>query len=358
MNNDERWKITYEDASKYACMEVYMKENLIRKAPPESGLLFLGWETTLACNLKCKTCYSSSSIPKQNELSKQQVLSTFSDARKIGARLISLTGGEPFLRQDLPEILLETIQMGYEGIFLPTNGVIARDKLPLLAPIKDYVSIGVSLDGPNAEVNDSIRIPSSYKEAIESIKKAVEIGFTTIILMTVTQSNYHYVDEMLTLAQKLGVDQLALRRAVPSGRGLDNFKTVCPLPQQAYESWEQTVGSSMDVKFYDPVANTMPGVPELKFGGCTAGVCGMVLCSDGDLIPCPELRVVIGNIYKDNISDIWYNSPILKKIRNRDLLDGKCGKCNNRWSCGGCRGVGMNIHGDYLAEDSMCWNIK
>jgi radical SAM protein with 4Fe4S-binding SPASM domain len=352
----DQWKINYLDASKYACMEVYMKENLLKKTPPASGLLFIGWEVTRKCQLRCKMCYSDSDFPQKNELTKEEVLGCFDQARDLGANLISLTGGEPFLRKDLAEILIKTINMGYDGVFIPSNGIITSESLHKFEEIRDSITLGISLDGSSAKLNNSIRIPGSYKEAIQSIKTAKRLGIPTIILMTITKTNFHDVPNMLNLAAELDVDQLALRRAIPSGRGLKNYTMICPTPEQSYEAWRSTLDAQVDIKFYDPIANVCNRVENIQFGGCTAGTSGFVILSDGDVVPCPELRIIIGNIRNESIADIWYNSDILKKLRNRDNLVGQCGECIKKWICGGCRGSAYNLNNNYLSHDTLCWN--
>ncbi len=352
---NERWKINYLDASKYACMEVYMKDELLTKKTPESGFLFVGWEVTRKCQLKCLMCYSDSGEAEINELSQEKILDCFGQALELGANMISLTGGEPFLRKDLPQILIKAVDIGFEGIFIPTNGLITSKILPKLEKIRENITLGISLDGSTPELNNAIRMPGSYYEAIDSIKAAKELMIPTIILMTITKTNYHDVPKMLQLAKDLGVEQLALRRAIPSGRGLENYEQICPTPQQSYDAWKSTKNSSIDVKFYDPIANVCNEVEDIEFGGCTAGTSGFVILSNGDVVPCPELRVVVGNISTKSLADIWH-SEALNNLRNRNNLVGQCGLCHSKWICGGCRGSALNLNGDYLSQDNLCWN--
>jgi radical SAM protein with 4Fe4S-binding SPASM domain len=69
------------------------------------------------------------------------------------------------------------------------------------------------------------------------------------------------------------------------------------------------------------------------------------------------LPISIGNIFEDKLEEIWNNSTLLNKLRNRDLLDGKCGTCGLRYFCGGCRAVAYAVSKNYLSEDPQCWYL-
>lgn len=92
-------------------------------------------------------------------------------------------------------------------------------------------------------------------------------------------------------------------------------------------------------------------------GGCAAGRNKgyITILSNGDVIPCMLLQARLGNVKNQDIRDIWANSPILQRLRRRELLQGKCGACEYRVQCGGCRGRAYEEKGDILAEDPGCW---
>jgi len=88
---------------------------------------------------------------------------------------------------------------------------------------------------------------------------------------------------------------------------------------------------------------------------CAAGTRYITILPNGDIIPCMILQVVLGNIRNDSLKDVWYNSPILETLRNRDLLKGKCGRCKYKISCAGARCKAFEMTGDMMAEDPTCW---
>ncbi|RLE73061.1 MAG: radical SAM/SPASM domain-containing protein, partial [Thermoprotei archaeon] len=89
-------------------------------------------------------------------------------------------------------------------------------------------------------------------------------------------------------------------------------------------------------------------------GGCGAGRAYIALEPNGDIQPCVFMPIKIGNILKDNFRDLWIHNEILNKLRNRDILIGKCGSCPYRYICGGCRARAYAYFGDYLAPDPGC----
>ncbi|WP_457742111.1 SPASM domain-containing protein [Thermococcus sp.] len=72
-------------------------------------------------------------------------------------------------------------------------------------------------------------------------------------------------------------------------------------------------------------------------------------------MPCPHLRIPVGNVYEQNLSDIWINSDLLIKLRDRNNLKGSCKSCEYRNICGGCRAAAYWITGDVFGEDPICF---
>jgi radical SAM protein with 4Fe4S-binding SPASM domain len=89
---------------------------------------------------------------------------------------------------------------------------------------------------------------------------------------------------------------------------------------------------------------------------CEAGYLRLWINSNGNMFPCAYMQdYPIGNIYKDSISDVWMNSPMLRKLRDPTLLKGACSTCNYLNGCrGGCRGLALFVEGDYLCADPYC----
>ncbi|MCX8191745.1 MAG: SPASM domain-containing protein, partial [Nitrososphaerales archaeon] len=92
--------------------------------------------------------------------------------------------------------------------------------------------------------------------------------------------------------------------------------------------------------------------------GCAAGMPNgyITILPNGDIIPCMLLQIKIGNVKEESIIKIWNESPILAKLRSREL-DGECGKCFYKDVCAGCRGRAYEVTGNMMATDPGCWLI-
>lgn len=95
---------------------------------------------------------------------------------------------------------------------------------------------------------------------------------------------------------------------------------------------------------------------EKLFHGCTAGRGFVYIKSNGDVWPCPFIEISAGNVKDRPFDIIWKDSEIFLKLRDREnTLKGRCGHCEFRKICGGCRGRALAYNNDYLAEDPSCF---
>ncbi len=177
------------------------------------------------------------------------------------------------------------------------------------------------------------------------------------------------------MAENLGVKGVHLFFLVPTGRG----KKVQDISPQMYEDILRKVLShpreSLEVKptcapQFMRIAKEMDIDMSRWSRGCIAGISYCRILPDGSVTPCPYLPVKVGNIRQTPFKDIWANSEDLKTLRNFNNLKGKCGFCDHRSICGGCRAraYGLTsycpgasasdrehvIIGDFLAEDPCC----
>jgi radical SAM protein with 4Fe4S-binding SPASM domain len=90
------------------------------------------------------------------------------------------------------------------------------------------------------------------------------------------------------------------------------------------------------------------------FGGCSAGLSYAGLSAEGDLLPCVPASTKLGNLLEEKLEDIWTNNEILNHIRDRQSLNGACGRCTFKGICGGCRYTGYEAMGDWLGMDTSC----
>jgi radical SAM protein with 4Fe4S-binding SPASM domain len=89
-------------------------------------------------------------------------------------------------------------------------------------------------------------------------------------------------------------------------------------------------------------------------GGCSAGRFLLAISSEGTIMPCPFLRMNLGNALNEDLSLLWKENSALSQMRNRNNWEGKCGTCKYKIVCGGCRARAYINSKNILAEDPSC----
>jgi radical SAM protein with 4Fe4S-binding SPASM domain len=337
---------------------------------------FVQWHLTERCNLRCKHCYQTGT--KTEELSLTEIhlvldevvdmLEAWSETYQLKfSPSLNITGGEPFLRKDLFEILEEMSAAGF-AIFLLTNGtLIDAEKAEQLARL-GINGVQVSIEGPE-KIHDSIRGTGSFAASCKGILHLVKAGLRVTLNATLSKINAEKFQDMVDIATGLGVQKLGFSRLVPSGRGLDLVNRMIGR-QRIKEIYESIFGLDTDdlkIVTGDPVASQMRNEIEevddcgsIATSGCAAGVSGLTILPDGTVIPCRRLPIPLGSVREDSLREVWANSEILEQLRDRRQYKGKCGSCE-RWAvCRGCRAIAYAYsltigEPDILADDPQCF---
>jgi len=176
------------------------------------------------CNLKCKHCYINKKQHGANTLPLETIeawLKVFASKNK-NANVIFL-GGEPTLHPDLSLAIKKAKAIGYSSITVDTNGYLFHDILSKVDPdMVDYFSF--SLDGVTRKTNDMIRGKGCYDNCIAGIKKTILRGFTTSLIYTVSQMNFHEIDRIAPLLKDLGVDRFFMQVIGIRGKSADKIE--------------------------------------------------------------------------------------------------------------------------------------
>ena len=173
------------------------------------------------CNLRCRHCYINPAQHGDQSLDLATIcrwLDAFAP-KAPRANLIFL-GGEPTLHPDLAGAVAHARRMGFASITIDTNGYLFHDILHRVTPDQVDV-ISFSLDGPNPEINDALRGPGSFDRCLEGIAQAVDKGFSTSLIYTVSRSNIHALDQMPALLSRLGVERFFIQVIGIRGRSAE-----------------------------------------------------------------------------------------------------------------------------------------
>lgn len=183
-----------------------------------TGVNEIHWEVTRGCNLRCRTCLISAGDSFADELTTDEALRALSVFKRAGVQFIYFTGGEPFFRSDFRNIIEAAVEdFSVEVI---SNGTrVTEDDLQLLH--KYSIPLAISLDGATAGTNDRIRGKDSFREALNTIKRAIAMDIPVTLYFTLTKENTTQVAQMLELAERLDV-RVHINELAMGGRALNN----------------------------------------------------------------------------------------------------------------------------------------
>jgi radical SAM protein with 4Fe4S-binding SPASM domain len=189
--------------------------------------------------------------------------------------------------------------------------------------------------------------------------------------MTIFRGNWRLIDRMVKFVEELGAAAIHFIFVVKEGRakeadGLElkpfEFekallelyhltKDGLPImvkPRCAPQYWRVAFQRNEDASFLQQVSKG------IVTRGCSAGTGVANINPDGTVTPCAFWHMSVGNIRESKFSEVWYKSPVFLQLRNIEFLKGKCGLCEYKEVCGGCRERAYTNSGDFLAEDPSC----
>src|SRR5512143_73837 len=328
---------------------------------------FIQWHLTEKCNLWCKHCYQGErSIDEMSLREAKKVIAEVSAMLKDWSEAydvafspsFNITGGEPFLRRDLFDILGEIKKNNFE-IFLLTNGTLAdRTRTQMLADL-GVKGVQVSIEGAE-DVHNSIRGEGSFAASAEGIERLVDAGIPVTLNVTLSNLNAGQMKKVVAFGSHIGAQRIGFSRLVPYGRGMSLLSQTLK-PEQVkdlYESLWSLEIRSLELVTGDPLASQMKQKSNGDAGstavsGCAAGVSGLTILPNGNITPCRRLPLSLGNVRRHSLRRIWATSPILEALRDRSRYKGKCGTCR-RWAhCRGCRAIAYAFSRSRGAEEFL-----
>ncbi len=346
--------------------------------PPDHGnahtLRLVAWETTRNCNLSCVHCRAAATHgPYSGELDTADAHKLLDQIAAVGKPIIILTGGEPLLRDDIFDIAAYGDSLGLRMVMAPNGTLITADVARRMAE-SGIRRISASIDGATKIFHDKFRgVEGAFDAAIQGIEHVKAAGIEFQINTTVTQTNLDQIPDILRLAEDLGAVAHHIFLLVPTGRG----KYIVDQAIDA-EAYERTLNWFYDQRDKTPLQLKATCAPHyyrilrqrarqegktISFEthgldavtrGCLAGTGFCFISHTGVVQPCGYTDVVCGDITQTTFGDVWNHSPVFKKLRDFKQLEGKCGVCEYRAVCGGCRARAFEATGNYMAEEPLC----
>jgi MoaA/NifB/PqqE/SkfB family radical SAM enzyme len=309
------------------------------------GPLAVHLEVAGACNLTCTHCFAGELPRHHHPLSVAEMDGLFADLARLGSFRLGLTGGEPFLRKDLFDILDAATGRGLHPC-LTTNALLLTEHAARELGRRELVWLNVSLEGPTAEVNDAVRGPGTFDAVLEKLRLLRRHARFTLAF-TVMQTNAHLARQCAELAYRVGADTAVFRPLYPVGVAAHHPELM---PTFAAYSAALADLAGMELPATD-LHGLDPFSPETRSGsaaqvhtshGCGAGnhVCSVSV--QGDVNPCSFLGPAFnaGNIRQTPFETIWRASQAFRRMR------GETGEFR-----GGCRARAQAFAGSVDAAD-------
>lgn len=326
------------------------------------GLLHMVWLATNACSLRCAHCSSGSGKAADGELDTAEALDLVEQFAEVGVVDMAISGGEPLLRRDLPEIVAHAVELGIR-VGVGTSGL--KLSSSRLAALRDagLARLQVSLDGIGTAHDALRRHDGLYDKAVAGIVLAREMGLRVHVCCTINRYNADQLGRLADVVADLGVARFNFSRFVPTGRGAEGtaaldlsseqwrvVATECLEIRDRYAGRMEVVTHLAQQIAIDPLVAVMPA-----FVGCQAGRAQGCVAADGTVWPCVLLPLAMGNVRDRRLDEIWRTAAVARDLRDRTRLDGECAGCGLRERCGGCRAVAYARTGNHLATDPRCW---
>ena len=376
------------------------------------------WEVTKGCNLRCIHCRATATqLSAPTDLSTQAGLGIIDQIAAFANPILVLSGGEPLFRNDIFHLAKHATDRGLR-VALATNGTMVTKDVARDITEAGVRRVSISLDGADARTHDAFRgIPGAFDASVQGLRNLRTLGMSVQINMTIAKHNAHQLPQVLDLAKELGADALHTFLLVPVGCGVDiaadqmvapeeyermlhwfydrsleggiELKATCAphyfrvarqrralehpsaraaeMHQQAATAavgigaTEMMMPGSTGIEIKTSSHPPQPSAPSAHPGsmnamtkGCLAGTGVCFISHEGEVYPCGYLPVIAGDLKKQAFADIWRDAEVFRELRKTDNLEGKCGCCEFRNVCMGCRARAYAATGNYLSEEPFC----
>ncbi len=322
----------------------------------------LQWHLGEQCNLKCLHCYQENH--KYVNLPYENLVNIYNQYKELLTKLhmlghINITGGEPLCNPHLFKILdLIKNDSDLISFSILTNGTLLTPEIAKKIKSYDPYYVQVSLEG-GKKTNDYIRGNGTYKKIAQGIKCLRNEDIFTSISFTATKLNYKEFPKVVKYGVKYGVNNIWSDRYIPLGDSLDKDLMMNYDETREYLEIMSKERNKLMKKKNNHTTISMYRALQFQMTndfayGCTAGESLLTVMENGDLVPCRRMPIVVGNLLKDKMYDLYKNNKILKDLRKNTIPD-DCKNCEHSEMChGGLKCLTYAIYKDLNHKDIGC----
>ncbi len=326
-------------------------------APP----LWLLAEVTYRCPLHCVFCYNPLNYAgNKNELTTEQWKDVFTQARKLGAAQLGISGGEPLLRDDIEELIGHAHQLGFYTNLITSGVGLTEERIAKMKALGlDHIQL--SFQDSTKEMNDFLTSTKTFDLKNKVAKLIKKYDYPMVLNVVLHRYNLDHVDRIIAMAVEMGVEYLELANTQYYGWGMVNRDQLIPTREQLVRAeavvneWRAKLGKSTRLLF------VVPDYFEQRPKACMNGWGSVFLAvaADGSALPCHAAQSLPGlqfpNVTEASLRDIWYNSGAFNRFRGFGWMKEPCRSCPEKEKdFGGCRCQAYALTGDAENADPVC----
>ncbi len=328
-------------------------EDEIKEAVAAGRLLSMEIELSRRCNFRCAYCYVPHESELGNELTKEEIKDSVSQAQALGARKIILLGGEPSIYPHLEEIVLFLSERGLETELF-TNGTGITDRLAALLA-RERVRVVLKMNSRDAGLQDRLAgIPGATLIINRALTAFMAAGYPDrerflAVSTVICSSNISELPELWRWLRRQGIEPY--------------FEIITPQANALANRWLEVDSETVRDLFYrlctidrEEFGRVWEPQPPLVGNRCMRHQVSCLVTANGEVMPCVGVTIPLGSLREKSLAAILQDSEVIRNLKNyRQMIKGPCHECEKAEICYGCRGAAYQLTGDYLAADPTCW---
>lgn len=317
-------------------------------------------ELTYGCPLHCPYCSNPVATSSGEELTAGEWERVFQEAAALGVLHVGLSGGEPLLRRDLPEVVAAAQKAGlYTNLITSGLGLDARKAAQLHEAGLDSVQISFQAD--ESTLADEIAGTRAHLRKLEAAAIVREAGFPLSLNVVLHRRNIERLPAILALAESLGAQRLELANTQFYGWAWRNRSQLLPTREQVHTAFAIAQAAQVRLRGQIEIIYVLPDYFETRPKPCMQGWGQRYLTVNphGEVLPCPNATSIPGlrfdNVKTQQLAAIWSNSESFNRFRGEEWMPLPCRECPERGNdFGGCRCQAALLTGNVNATDPVC----
>ena len=304
-------------------------------------------EVTNKCQLRCKHCFNSSGLERKKELDVNKFIEIMKQYKKLGGKILVITGGEPFLKNGIDRALNFALE-NFTYVSVLSNGYTVPNEVLEIIKNRDNVSVQISIDGKEGNHDNIRNVEGAYKRTIENIKLLVECNVPIQISFTLNDQNLEDLDDVIILSKSLGCKKIIIGCTLETGRAaggdlsnnvIHDYTQIVEDAYQKYSDDNFIVGS--EESHFD-VINKYESQEGLN--KCGAGYKTVQILSNGDVVMCPMIKgKTLGNVLSESLKEIFNHKNLEFTLKMPSPTIELCGDCSKFDNCGYCIGKMLEV---------------